>query len=369
MTKSKIYQLLNQTKMNLSDYPEEHLSTKQKDRLYAQFQASHGQEKTKSYRRPLILGLVLAIALLTLTPWGQQASASVKSLIDSTHFTLSASAGDMGEKTFPVGQTIQMGDHQVKLEDALLDENSVTASFLVESPESLSPQDFYDFVGMAIAVNGKTTRISSAAGSARLLDNGIYQTTMTYNFDDPLELQANNQIYLQISGLMKNAKEVISMNDAAFDLSGRPEDLNGGSRYINPDKDASANPDGVNIQAVKLHPLKTQIQAQIPESEAENAMIEAALILPDGRRLILTGASEMKASATASLVDFQANFDFSNDSRSQVTFEDLIKQDKIQVQLFKIPLPEESGRITSDQRTALGEPVTVELDEGNQEDK
>ncbi|MDK6233526.1 hypothetical protein QP110_04530 [Aerococcus sp. UMB10185] len=367
MNKTKIYQLLNQTKMNLSDYPDEQLSTQQKDRLYAQFQASVVQEKTKSYRRPLILGLVLAIALLTLTPWGQQASASVKSLIDTTHFTLSASAGGMDEKTFPVGQTIQMGDHQVKLADALLDENSVTASFLVESPEALSPQDFYDFVGMAIAVNGKTTRINSAAGSARLLDNGIYQTTMTYSFDEPVELQTNNQIYLQISGLMKNAKEVISMNDAAFDLSRRPEDLNGGSRYINPNKGAPAKQDAVNIQAVKLHPLKTQIQAQIPEADAKDAMIEADLILPDGRRLTLTGASEMKASATPGLVDFQAaNFDFSGDARSKETYQDLIKQDAIQVELFKIPLPEESGRIARDQRTSLGEPVTVELDGGRQ---
>ncbi|MDK6729628.1 hypothetical protein, partial [Aerococcus urinae] len=77
----------------------------------------------------------------------------------------------------------------------------------------------------AIADNGETTRIRSAAGSSRLLANGLYQMTMTYRFDKPLQLQADNQIYLQISGLVKNIQEVISMTDAAFDLSGRPEDL------------------------------------------------------------------------------------------------------------------------------------------------
>lgn len=121
------------------------------------------------------------------------------------------------------------------MEDALSDEESVTASFLVESPQALTAEGTYDFVDMAITVNGETTRISSAAGSFRLLANGLYQMTMTYHFDKPLQLQADNQIYLQISGLVKNIQEVISMTEAAFDLSAQPEGLNGGSRYINLD--------------------------------------------------------------------------------------------------------------------------------------
>ncbi|OFT40611.1 hypothetical protein [Aerococcus sp. HMSC06H08] len=362
MTKNKLYQLLNQTQMPLSDYPQDDLSDDQKDQLYAQFKASIGSQKSKVPQLILGLGLVAALALAVLSPWGQQASASVKSLIDTSHFSLSASQGNLDGQTYPVGQLIDMGDHRVKLEDALLDEESVTASFLVESPQALTVEDTYDFVGMAIAVNGETTRISSAAGSSRLLPNGLYQMTMTYRFDKPLQLQADNQIYLQISGLVKNIQEVISMTDAAFDLSGRPEDLNGGSRYINLDHSAPKDPDQVQIQALKLHPLKTQIQALIPEKDAQNSLIEADLILPDGRRQSLTGASDMIPSTSPGMVAFHSNFDFSSATSDDLTYEDLLQQESLQVQLFKIPLPESSGKMDASQRHTLGEPVTLDLD-------
>lgn len=77
----------------------------------------------------------------------------------------------------------------------------------------------------------------------------------------------------------------------------------------------------------------------------------------------MTGASDMRPSTSPGMVDFHSNFDFSSQASGDLTYEDLLNQKPLQVQLFKIPLPESSGRMDASQRQALGEPVTLDLDQ------
>lgn len=327
MNEKNIYEMLNNVEINLEDYEEDSMTDFEKERAKKRFSQSLKTPISKSKK----LGVSIAAALVLLVGiTNNPVSAKVNMLLDSFTYSMSQEIGmDYPGKSYEVNQNAAIGDYQIKIADILLDEESITLNYLIESPEYLESDSYLSVESINLYINGQKVKIDGMHGGGKLLENGLFQSLSTYDFREPIQIKEDNEIKIQVQGI-GNSEKILSLDSVEFAFKGSKEDLNGQAQTLVLNKAIESEVGNIMLEKFVFNPYQSQVKFSVPVTKDTKEMFfEANIIDENGRDLSFSGG-------TVNLNEKENTYEchlFSDDLGS-LTFDRLLEAKNLKFQIY-----------------------------------
>ena len=353
MEGNNIYEMLNYVDFDLDDYEEVPISEIEKKRLKKNFTRSI-KKTTSPFRKYAFLAIAAALIFITFTD--NSVRARIAMSLDSFTYSMSQKWGfEYPGASYPVNQTAEIGDYQIKISELLLDENSISFDYLIERPNS--NKDSIMINSINLFVNGKNVAIKGRGSGGRPLENGLYYSRETFEFRDTIELQESNDVKIQVLGLRGiDRDEIIEYSTASFEFTGEKEELNGEAKEIEVKKTVDTEMGPIEVHKLILNPYQSQVFYTVPNlyrifpsSEIELHSIGMELFAESKGYLSFRSGS-------ISLNEAKNSYEYHmySDSYNNLTYDKLINSKEIKLQFFYY-----NEFDSVDNRIMLGEPLVI----------
>ncbi|MCR8969192.1 hypothetical protein [Facklamia sp. 7083-14-GEN3] len=328
---TNIYDLLNDTEVEMNDYQELELDVQTKKNLWHNF-----RKLDPSNHKPVAFNSTLAIItasfLLMISPLGGSIHALTIKLVDEISFSMGQSLGlSYQGKTFSINQTAKIGDYTVKVIDLILDQKSMTINYLLEG-DDLTVENPPIEINQQLLINGEEASISSYSGGTGKVQGHVLNNVTTYTFDKPIKLEKQNEIVFQLTGWFDPwNKKVISQESARFTFQGDPEALSGDSLYLEKDQIIETDRGELRLTQIRLHPYATNFvfKEEINDSNPRG-FYELELEDKKGRKITFYESVTVSSPDNKTV---ESTFDFKN-YEAEFTQEDLLKMDEVKARLL-----------------------------------
>lgn len=350
MTEKNIYEMLNNVEIDLEGYEEDFMTDFEKERAKKRFSQSLKTPINNSKK----LGVSIAAALVLLVGLtNNPVSAKVNMLLDTFTYSMSQEIGvNYPGKSYEVNQQASIGDYQIKIADILLDDESVTLNYLIESPEYLESDSYLSVESINLYINGQKVKISGMHGSGKLLENGLFQSLSTYDFREPIEIKENNDIKVQVQGI-SNKDKILSLDSVEFAFKGSKDDLNGQAQTLVLNKEIESEVGAIKVEKFVFNPYQSQVQFSVPVTkETKEMFFEANIIDEKGRNLSFSGG-------TVNFNEKENTYEchlFSDDLGS-LTFDNLLEAENLEFQVYSHE--KKSGEV---ELFELGDSLEIQID-------
>lgn len=234
------FSMLNDTKIDVTEYEETDLSQAEKDKLFSTFKAETTPPlKTKKQTNSWI-AVAAAIVFLIVgsqTSIGQQVQATAVSMVENIRYSLNNALGNANTETpgaLSFNQTAHIGNAEVSIQDFIAFEHRIVLNLLVDMDGDIQDERFMGFDGMSIQINGQTLNTASWTSRGTVYDEeeNIHSHIYTVSLEEPIseadliniEIQLNDIRYYQ-PRIINNQKNLIE-GTATFSVDTTQKELN-----------------------------------------------------------------------------------------------------------------------------------------------
>ncbi len=351
---NKIYELLNETKINADNYELIDLSEFEEKKLMQIFQESIKNEmineslatsqnytgdiqcnknfKRKKHSKKTKLVMALAIVLVIVTPL---LSADFRANIQDYSRSLSAVLGIGTEgDSYKVDKILNSDNIDIKIIDIVMDDSSITMNTLFDiSAMEINDSDRIEHLSigkMKVVLNGNETYIGEASGKNLWLDKNVLNNMRTYSLKDKLKIKDDNNLKVtieKIDCIIDGEYSAIEYNQE-FELNASKEELTGGGVQSSKDVVVPSDIGDFTIKNMVFQPLMQRIEVEINSSEkTEDINLVAFVSTKNGEAKFFEHSCE-SAKGNESMVLL---YDKEN---SDLSIEDLNKAKEVYLELY-----------------------------------
>ncbi|WP_423188432.1 hypothetical protein ACO1PF_07415 [Alkalibacterium sp. f15] len=374
----KLYQLLNQVKINTLDYEETSLSDQEKDELFQSVKGKLNNEssnptKVSNRKRPILLiAATLFLAFLGLqTPVGQRVQASASSFLENFRYTITDALGieerTTDDTSIAVDQVQTIGDAEIKVEDILIFDDLLLINILADLGESLEDYHFGGIENKTLSINGQAVTGSMSSYGRTVSENdAIHNRILIVDLDEDFSMTDNYTIDITLEDLF-----IIDMKDnakrdervtpvegkATFSVDTTRDELQKHTNKYSIDQELSTDLYDYSINNLNTHPLFSFIE--ITSDNWTDIPFEVIEIRGEdnrGNELIFTGHSYTYDGAENHYTGRLAL----SEEESDITSEQLLESEELHLQFYSAEFPEDVGTLDF---ASYGEPITIELNQ------
>lgn len=350
MTDKNIYEMLNDFDLDINNYEEDPMTDIEKQRAKNNFSESlkKGRKSNKKAGIAVAAAFVLLVGLTN-----NPVSARVNMLLDSFSYSMSQELGsEHPGNSYTVNQYAGIGDYQIKVADILLDEKSISLNYLIESPDDEGQYSYLDVKNINLYINGEKVNISGMHGSGKILENGLYQSLSTYDFEKAINLEDANEVKVQAQGI-SSGEETLTTDSVEFVFEGGKDELSGQAKTLQVNEVIESEVGPIKVEKLVFNPYQSQVYFTIPVNEQTQEMFfEADILDEEGRNLSFSGGN-VRLNEKENVYECHLFTDF----LGELSYEDLMKADKLDFQVSYSK--KESGEA---KLLKLGESIPIEIE-------
>lgn len=370
MTKEdKIYKVLNDSKIDLTEYEEPDLSTEEKNRLFQTFQA---EIKPREQRKSSKNWLAMAAALLLLiagnqTTLGQHVQATAASIIENIRYSLNSALGNESSETpgaLSFNQTAQIGSAEVSIKDLIVFEHRIVFNLLVDMNGDIQDEHFLDFDDKVIKINGHPLNsISwSSRGSVYDKEENIHSRIYSIRLDEPISEDDLIHIAIHFDGIhhyqpgKTNEEQLLIDGEATFSAETTMKDLNRYTDIYDIQRIVKQNDYEYVVEKMYINPILNFIEVYSENLEvlgSDFQLMEFRGKDENGREVLFEHTYLTESE------DFR-KYSFSlNEEASEISTEQLVDVGYLELELYLADWPEEQGAYV--ELEPYGEPFIIDL--------
>lgn len=353
MRDKTLYTLLHDAETPLEEAP---LSRAERARLMNHI--SRRQHRGKKVLASVCVAAVLMLGFSQLAP-GREVFADAVFRLSKLQMSFSEAAdgnADLDNYATHIGDSARLGNWDVKLNAVVLDGKDLTVNLLTESADPTKKGDMSENMSNIelryLSVDGNPVRINGAGGQTGELEEqeGIYNSLITYHLAETLPTSGKVHLTLDFADA---ASRSLIPEIVRFHVQADAAALAAATRVSEPMLAMDVNNDVV-LQSMRVNPYETKL---IFVGKQEDVIYSLSGYDDQGRKVVFdtttSGPEGDKIVTTCTLAG--ASFGRSIDSHTLY-----VSSKTLTLQLYKTPLPKESGRM-SQEKIPVGEPFTIEL--------
>lgn len=265
-----IYDLLNEAEVDSENYKSIEVSEFERQQMMRKFRESKHENKklVKGGGHPIrnVILLIAAMATITLLQpnFTKQITATVVNYLNDVQSTLSQTlfgADQEVESFFGVSDTEMLGEIPVKLEDLYVTENTISYKILAYYPEAGTDGDKLTFGEEKVHINGTQVELipSEIMMDSVPEEEGVYQFTHTYYFQEPLDLSGEVNIALElndlyITGQSEEQGSTTQTESIVFKINTTGEELLANTNSIETDAIITTDQNYFSFEEIALNP-------------------------------------------------------------------------------------------------------------------
>ncbi len=370
----KLYHLLNQIKIDTSDYKETSFSDQEKDALFDSLKkrlnhSSTGQRKPSNWKKPvmLIAATLLLVFLGLQTPVGQRVQAAAISFLESFRYSLTDALGieerTTDDTSISVDQVQMIGDAEIKVEDMLLFDDLLLINILIDLDDSLT--DIYPtfFEQSTLKINGEKVNISGETGNGKIVnkEKNVFSTLnqIYLNKEDvplktmDIELSLDNLLLFDIKNTGSTNDSMKEEGVATFSIATTEEELIRNTNKYAINQTIEMEQLDFSINQLQTHPLLSLIEVTTQNWGEDYQLIELRGHDKQGNHLVFTPFNY-----TVTNHSYYGRYNL-DETKSDITSEQLDDADEITLQFYSAGHPEGTDATYE----AYGEPFTIEMNQ------
>lgn len=362
MNKDKIYQKMNELKVNAESFESVEISQDEKDRL---FDSLKNQVETEKDTTPKVQPLLITFAVLFLlfigseTQIGQRVQATASSIIENIQYSLNQALGnvdsDATETALSFNQTARIGDAEISIKEMIAFDHRIVFNVLLDLDGPAEEQYFGGISDFEIKVNGESLNMLGLTGMIELYDEEenihsiIYSTELTQDIsledNMTIEIILQDIHYYNPQNFTESQEPIPTIEGVAhFSVDTTIEELTEHTQIYEIDHFVSVGEYDYQIEALYVHPLINYIEIFSEnwreEIVSENwgadmfQLIEIRGLDEQGRVV------HFEESQSMSTHDYRRSSFTLNESESEISASELVDVEYLDLQFYSAGRPE-----------------------------
>lgn len=371
MTKEdKLFKMLNDVEIDLTEYDEIDLSQEEKSKLFNHFKV---EKTTPKPQRQNKTWLALAAAILLLiagsqTTVGQQVQATAASIIESIRYSLNSALGNENTETpgaLSFNQTATIGNAEVSIQDLVVFDHRIVFNMLVDLDGSTQDEYFIGVKHLEIQINGQTinTELVTSEGVIYDTEENIHSIVYSVPFREELSEEEMVNITVHLEDLQFYQPREISEDElliegaVTFSAETTREELNKYTAIYDIHTTLAQDDYEYVIEQMYMNPVLNFIEVY---SDDKDVVGVEHFQLMEIRGIDEKGQELLFELSYYSMTEDYRKYSFSlSEEESEITNRDLVDADYLDLQFYLADWPEVQGSAV--ELEPFGEPFKVEL--------
>jgi Family of unknown function (DUF5643)/Domain of unknown function (DUF4179) len=211
-----IYEMLNDSKINIEDRKVEMVSELEKARMKKKFKKTLNNNRKSNKKKIIVVAMAMTLTVGMFTPTVSEKVFAAINIISTDIATKLLLDKNLDDYKTVVGKVITDNGTSIALNEVILDQDTLSVSTTIKTTEKLDVMGIQPLAN--VKINGKEISLGST-GAYKKIDDNTTESIMKYEIGN-IDITENLNIEINYNGSVANDNELKGNWDFSFNTNG-----------------------------------------------------------------------------------------------------------------------------------------------------